>query len=57
MSLAGIMDEECDMSMLPIDVEVEVEAEVAVGMSIAVVIVDMSILKGSQAASALEILS
>jgi hypothetical protein len=55
-SLAGIMDEECDMSMLPIYVAMEVEAEVAVGMSdmavpIAIVIVDMSILKGSQAVS------
>ena len=47
------------MSMLPIDVDIGVESEVAVGMSdmavpIAIVIVDMSILKGSQAVLGVE---
>ena len=50
MSLAGIMDEECEMSILPMDVDIGTEAEVAVGMSdmavpIAIVIVDVSTLK------------
>lgn len=59
MSLAGIIDEECDMSMLSIDVDIGAEVEVAVGMSdmsvpIAIVIVDMSILKGSQAVLGVE---